>query len=306
MKQVSDVVGMTAGEASLACRNAGLQVALRHTGPPFAGPGGGERRVLRSRLLSSDTVELLVASPTAERLPRIIPKHIAIICDGNGRWAQARGLSRDKGHCAGTDNIRRVVQWCLELGVAYLSLYIFSTENWRRPADEVDGLMNLITEAAARDTDELVSSGVRICVLGQLEGLPPAVREAVGQISQLTEQGSKMVCNLLVNYGGRAEIVAACRALAGEVGGGSLPLSAVDAAAIEGKLLTAGIPDPDLVIRTAGDIRLSNFLLWQSAYSELHFAPVLWPDFSRGDLLWALDDFSQRQRRFGGLRSEDG
>jgi undecaprenyl diphosphate synthase len=308
LKQVPDVVGMTADEAALACRDAGLQVALRHTGPPLAGPGEAdrERRVLRSRLLTPDTIELLVAAPTAQRLPRLIPTHIAIICDGNGRWARSRGLSRDKGHRAGTESIRRVIEWCADLEVKYLSFYIFSTENWRRPADEVDGLMNLITESAAKDTDELVRSGVRIRVLGQLDGLPPAVRDAVNQVSELTAQGSKMVCNLLVNYGGRAEIVAACRALAAEAAAGARNPSSIDEAAFEANLLTVGMPDPDLVIRTAGDIRLSNFLLWQSAYSELHFAPVLWPDFTQHDLLWAIDDYSQRQRRFGGLVPEDG
>ncbi len=304
MTQVPDTVGMTAHEAALACSNAGLQVVLRHTAPPRSGPGPGEARVIRSQLLSPDTVELLIATPTAERLPRLIPRHLAIICDGNGRWAGARGLPREKGHRAGTDKIRSVVEWCLELGVEYLSLYIFSTENWRRPPDEVEGLMNLITESAAKDTAELVRSGVRIRVLGQLDGLPPAVREAVGRISELTTQCSKMVCNLLVNYGGRAEIVAACRSLVRQACSGAIDPSAVDEEALGRHLLTAGMPDPDLVIRTAGDVRLSNFLLWQSAYSELHFAPVLWPDFSRSDLFWALDDYSQRQRRFGGLQPE--
>lgn len=306
MKQVPDVVGMVVEEAARICGEAGLQIVLRQTGPPFTDPGSAERRVLRCQWLSPDTVELLVASPTAGRLPRAIPRHLAIICDGNGRWARARGLPREKGHRAGTDNIRRVVEWCLELGIAYLSLYIFSTENWRRPRDEVEGLMNLITEAAGKDTGELIQSGVRIRVLGQLDGLPAAVRDAVTQISRLTAEGSKMVCNLLVNYGGRAEIVAACRVLAGEAVRGSLSLSDVDEAALAQFLLTAGTPDPDLVIRTGGDVRISNFLLWQSAYSELHFTPVLWPDFSRSDLLWALDDFSQRQRRFGGLQAEGG
>jgi undecaprenyl diphosphate synthase len=256
--------------------------------------------------LSPDTVEILIAATEVDRLPRSIPQHIAVICDGNGRWARARGLDRSEGHRAGTENTRRVVEWCRDLGVKYVSLYVFSTENWRRPKSEVEVLMNLIVEGTVKANEDLAQSGVQIRVLGDLTGLPEVVRKAVDHVTRTTAGNRQIVVNLLLNYGGRADIVRACRSLAAECAAGSLSPDEIDEQAVAGRLHTAGSPDPDLIIRTAGDLRLSNFLLWQSAYSELHFSPVCWPDFSRAHLLSAIDDFSRRGRRFGGLNPEVG
>jgi undecaprenyl diphosphate synthase len=306
LRQVPDVAGLPADQARLACEQAGFQVAVRRTGPPWPVRAGGGRDdiVLCAHLAAPDQIELLTASPSPERAPRVIPKHLAIICDGNGRWAAARGLPRHEGHRAGVENVRRVVEWCAELGMEHLSLYAFSTENWRRPKDEVDLLMGLIVEGAKAGFERLASSGIRIRVLGHLSALPGHVRDIIDRVVAATAQGGGLTVNLLLNYGGRSDIVEACRRIAADAAAGRLSPGDVSEAAVSARLLTAGTPDPDLIIRTAGDLRISNFLLWQSAYSELHFTPVCWPAFRRGDLLAAIDDFSMRQRRFGGLIPE--
>jgi len=304
---VPDVLGMPLSEAAGACREAGLKTVLRMTAPPLGTPAvGSVQRVVRAEMLEPGTVELLVSAEEHEPVARTIPTHIAMICDGNGRWARARGLDRGAGHRAGTDHTRRVVEWCRDLGVKYLSLYVFSTENWRRPKAEVETLMNLIVEGAAKAGSDLLRSGVRIRVLGEPAGLPEAVRKTIAHVTELTAGGDKLTVNLLFNYGSRSEIARACRAIASKCVSGEIRPDEIDEDTVAANLHTAGMPDPDLVIRTAGDVRLSNFLLWQSAYSELHFSPVPWPDFSRSHLLWAIDDFSRRRRRFGGLDPEAG
>lgn len=306
MSQVPDVLGLPVDQARGACQRAGFRVAISRTGPPWAVQADppGLDLVIRVSLLAPDEVELLVAGADPQRGPRRVPRHLAIICDGNGRWAEARGLPRHQGHRAGTENVSRVVQWCSELGIEHLSLYAFSTENWRRPRSEVDLLMNLIVEGAQAGVDRLAASGIRVRVLGHPEGLPDPVREAIDRVTRITSSGSGMTVNLMLNYGGRRDIVEACRAIAAEVSSGRLAEDAITEEAIGARLLTAGLPDPDLVIRTAGDQRISNFLIWQTAYSELYFTPVPWPSFARPDLLAAIDDFSRRQRRYGGLKAE--
>ena len=260
---------------------------------------------MRQSYAKPDVVELLVADEAPEPAERRIPRHIAIICDGNGRWARSRGLTRQQGHREGTENVRRVVDWCAELGVAYVTFYAFSTENWRRPAAEVRGLMDMIVEGTRTSMAELVKAGIRVNVLGDREGLPLPVQLAVQQITEATKTATGMTVNLLLNYGGRADIAGAARRLARLAADGAVAPDAIDEQLFSAHLATAGQPDPDLIIRTAGDLRLSNFLLWQAAYSELHFSPVYWPAFGRGDLLAAINDYTQRQRRFGGLADEE-
>ncbi len=303
---VPDVVGMPVSRAVSLLTDAGYQVSVRRTSPPWpVDAASQDGHVIRQQWPGPREVELLVAPEDPQRLPRRIPRHIAIICDGNGRWAKSRGLTRQEGHRAGTENVRKVVEWCRELGVEHLTFYAFSTENWRRPADEVRSLMDLIVEGARTAMDSLASSGVRVQVLGDTGGLPPAVRQTINKVAEATAGAAEMTVNLLINYGGRADIVKACRELAAAAARGRLRPEAIDELAVAGHLYTAGIPDPELVIRTAGDLRLSNFLLWQAAYSELHFSPVYWPAFSRSHLLAAIDDYSRRQRRFGGLIPEE-
>ncbi|MGC8873917.1 MAG: isoprenyl transferase [Chloroflexia bacterium] len=226
------------------------------------------------------------------------PRHIAIIMDGNGRWAHKRGLPRLAGHRAGTENIRRIVQACVEEGIEVLTLYAFSTENWRRPQEEVQGLLGLLNEVIERETDELHRNGVRVCHIGRLEGLPEPLQAKIRWAVERTRDNTRMILNVAFNYGGRAEIVDACRRA---IAAGLAP-EEVTEERFASFLYTAGCPDPDLVIRTAGEMRLSNFLIWQSAYSEFYSTPVLWPDFGKEDLQAAIQAYGQRIRKFGGLR----
>ncbi|MCL6554704.1 MAG: isoprenyl transferase [Firmicutes bacterium] len=230
-----------------------------------------------------------------------VPVHVAIIMDGNGRWAGARGLPRAEGHRAGREAIRRTVEACRELGVQVLTLYAFSTENWQRPPEEVEALMRLLHQALLEEAEELHRAGIRLRVVGDLDGLAPTLRREIAQVEALTRHNQAMVLNIALNYGGRAELVRAVRQLAAEVCAGRRRLEEIDEAAVAGALYTAGLPDPDLLIRTGREQRLSNFLLWQAAYAELYFADVFWPDFDRGHLLAAIADYQQRQRRFGAL-----
>jgi undecaprenyl diphosphate synthase len=217
--------------------------------------------------------------------------------DGNGRWAQQRGLPRLAGHRAGTENIRRIVECCVDLGVHYLTLYAFSTENWSRPPDEVAGLMALLVEYVDREVDALHAQGVRLRHLGRLEELAPHLQRTVCRAVELTQHNTRFTLAVALNYGGRAEIVDAVRRLMTD---GVAPEDVNEA--LIGRYLTTGdLPDPDLVIRTAGEMRLSNFLLWQAAYSEYYATPVYWPDFGPKDLEEAVQSFARRQRRFGGL-----
>ncbi len=235
-----------------------------------------------------------------------IPAHVAIIMDGNGRWAASRGLPRAAGHRAGVEAARRTVDACRDLGVRVLTLYAFSTENWRRPADEVTALMALLAEAVREEASDLVRAGVQLRVSGDLQSLDPDLREQIAQVVRLTRDNHDLVLNVAYNYGGRAEIVAALRRLAADVARGALRPDAIDEALVDRYLYTAGLPDPDLLIRTGGEQRVSNFLLWQIAYTELYFCDVYWPDFTRSHLEAAIADYQQRRRRFGGVEDPAG
>jgi undecaprenyl diphosphate synthase len=226
-----------------------------------------------------------------------VPGHVAIIMDGNGRWAQQRGLPRAAGHRAGTDNIRPLLESCVEFGVKVLTIYAFSTENWQRPQDEVEALFSIMADAIERETPELHRQGVNIRHVGSSEGLPADLARSIAEATALTKENRRITLNVAFNYGGRAEIVAAFRRA---VAAGVDP-AAVDEATIDRYLMTAGQPDPDLIVRTAGEMRLSNFLIWQAAYAEYYSTPSFWPDFGRDELLTALEAYARRERRFGGL-----
>jgi undecaprenyl diphosphate synthase len=217
--------------------------------------------------------------------------------DGNGRWAKERGLSRQAGHRAGTENIRRIIRYMGERGVPYLTLYAFSTENWTRPRPEVRALMALVGRVIKREIRELHERGVRLVHIGRLENLAPSLRKQVVDAIELTKNNTEMTVAVAFDYGGRAEIVDAVRRIIEE----GLSLEQVDEDAISSHLYTAGIPDPDLVIRTAGEMRLSNFLIWQAAYAEYYSTPTYWPDFGPENIEEALQTYAQRERRFGGL-----
>ena len=240
--------------------------------------------------------------PGDDRIPDKIPAHVAIIMDGNGRWARARGLPRLAGHRAGVDNLRRVLEACVEFGVQYLTIYAFSTENWERPPDEVRGLINILEDVIDQQLYELHENGVQLRHLGQLEGLVPSLQEKVRQAIDLTHHNQKLVLNIAWNYGGRDEIVRAIRQL---IADGIQP-SQVDEGLIHRYLYTSDCPDPDLVIRTSGEMRMSNFLIWQTAYSEWYFPETYWPDFGRQELLQALTEYARRERRFGRVRAQVG
>jgi len=228
-----------------------------------------------------------------------MPRHVAIIMDGNGRWARERMLPRPVGHREGMKSVRAVVEAALEAGVEVLSLFAFSQENWQRPAAEVSALMSLLEEYIKKEARELEAQGVRVVFLGDLDRLGPVQRAAVDGVMAQTAHNSKLLLNLFISYGSRAELVRAARQIAEDVAAGRLAPDAVDEAAISGRLFTAGVPDPDLLIRTSGEMRISNFLLWQLAYTELHISPVLWPDFGRDELFRAILDYQSRDRRFG-------
>ena len=229
-----------------------------------------------------------------------VPAHVAIIMDGNGRWAAKRGLPRAAGHRAGAKAVEEALGCCLELGIRHLTVYSFSTENWRRSDDEVNTLMGLFVEVLKANMAKLMKRGVRVRVIGDLSGMPKATAAAYEDAMAETAGNSALDLIVALNYGGRAEITRAVRELAEDVAAGSLRPDDIDEDAVASRLYTAGVPDPDLLIRTSGEMRLSNFLLWQVAYSELYVTGVLWPDFDRYDLLKAVVDFQNRERRFGG------
>ncbi len=233
------------------------------------------------------------------RVQGAVPRHVAIIMDGNGRWARERLLPRPIGHRQGMKAVREVVEASLEVGVEVLSLFAFSQENWQRPAGEVSALMSLLEEYIQKEADELDAQGVRVVFLGDLDRLGTPQRAAVDRVMAQTAANGKLVLNLFISYGSRAEITRAARLLAEEVAAGRMTPAQVDEAALAGKLFTADCPDPDLLIRTSGEMRISNFLLWQLAYTELHISPVFWPDFGRCELYGAILDFQNRDRRFG-------
>jgi undecaprenyl diphosphate synthase len=228
-----------------------------------------------------------------------IPGHVAIIMDGNGRWARARGLARYRGHSAGAKSVRDAVEGAIEAGIEHLTLFAFSQENWSRPAVEVDALMRLLRRYARQERDELKRQGVEVRVFGELDRLAAAPRRAVDEIAQYTRGGRTLKLNLMISYGARAEIVRAARRLAERVARRELEPDAIDEATFASELYTANMPDPDLLIRTSGEQRISNFLLWQLAYTELYITPVLWPDFRREHLFQAIHEYQRRERRFG-------
>jgi len=232
-------------------------------------------------------------------IPGPIPRHVAIIMDGNGRWANERRLPRPFGHRAGMKAVREAVEGAIDAGVAVLTLFAFSDENWNRPAPEISALMDLLEEYIAKEVAELKGQGVRVHVLGDRTRLTPGGRSAVEQVERETAGGQKLSLNLCISYSSRGEIAHAARLLAEEVLKGTKQLEDIDEEAIRAKLYTAPWGDPDLLIRTSGEQRLSNFLLWQLAYTELYITPVLWPDFNRRTLLDAILDYQRRERRFG-------
>jgi len=230
-----------------------------------------------------------------DSLPHEIPTHIAIIMDGNGRWARSRGLPRLAGHRAGTENLRRIVEACIDFGVKYLTIYAFSTENWGRPKQEVSGLMNIFDDVFDRELVELNRQGAQLRHIGRMEGIPPNMKRRIIQGVEATKDNDKFVLNVAFNYGGRDEIVYAIQQIVKD----GIPEDEITEELVSEYLFTKGIPDPDLVIRTSGEQRISNFLLWQSAYAEWVFPDTFWPDFGREELLDAIRDYAHRERRFG-------
>jgi undecaprenyl diphosphate synthase len=232
-----------------------------------------------------------------------LPSHIAIIMDGNGRWAKKRLLNRVKGHEKGSDTVRQVVRTCRELGIGVLTLYAFSTENWQRPQAEVSALMALLQRFLKSEQQEMVANGIRLEAIGQIERLPKKVRLALDETRRLTARNRGMQLNLALSYGSRTEIQGMVQTIARKVADGLIQPEDIDERLISDHLYTKDLPDPDLLIRTSGEMRISNFLLWQIAYSELHITPTLWPDFGREELLRILQEYQSRERRFGRVSS---
>ena len=230
-----------------------------------------------------------------------VPAHVAIIMDGNGRWAKKRLLNRVKGHEKGSEAVRTVVRTCRELGIRYLTLYAFSTENWQRPKAEVEALMALLRRFLQAERDEMMANNIRLRMIGQLDRLPPKVRESLQETMTATQDRTGMDLILALSYGARAEIVDMVQAVAQKVKRGLVEPESISAELVADHLYTRGIPDPDLLIRTSGEMRISNFLLWQIAYAEIFVTPTLWPDFGREELLQILKDFQGRERRFGAV-----
>jgi undecaprenyl diphosphate synthase len=257
-----------------------------------------------SRALATDSHPVLRGArqrPPAELDPARLPAHLAVIMDGNGRWARRRGLPRVMGHRAGVEALKRTLRLCSDWGIGALTAYAFSTENWNRPGEEVSFLMALFERVLQRELEGLERERVRIRFLGDLNPLPQGLQQLIAEATARTAANEGIHFNVCTNYGGRAELVGAARRLAERVARGELDPAAIDETAFAGELHTAGQNDPDLLIRTSGEHRLSNFLLWQLAYAELHITEVLWPDFDQAALLAALLDFQNRQRRFGGV-----
>lgn len=235
-----------------------------------------------------------------------LPKHIAIIMDGNGRWAKQKMLPRTLGHRQGMEALKRVVRACGIIRIQVLTVYAFSTENWRRPEKEVNFLMNLAVEWLGKEIDSLNENNVKVVASGNIAELPSSAYEAVKRAIEVTKENTGLILNVALNYGGRDEIIRAVQAVARLVEKGDLKVGEIDGSLFEKFLYTADLPDPDLVIRTSGEQRLSNFLLWQVAYAEFNFPKVLWPDFNKKDLLQAVLEYQQRDRRFGALNNKDG
>lgn len=251
---------------------------------------------IRARFPQADPVGLLPGVSPAR-----IPRHIAVIMDGNGRWAEERGFPRIFGHRAGASAVREVIRGCAKIGVEVLTLYSFSTENWRRPGDEVEALMRLCVAYCEGERDELIRNNIRVRVLGRRAGMPDDVLAALDRLTEQTADCTGLTLCLAINYGARDEIVDAVRSIGRLVRGGGLDPEAIDESLVSDHLTTAGLPDPDLLIRTGGELRLSNYLLWQLSYAELFVTDVHWPDFDEPALYEAVREFAARRRRFGGL-----
>jgi undecaprenyl diphosphate synthase len=228
-----------------------------------------------------------------------LPRHIAIIMDGNGRWAKKKNLNRISGHIKGVDAVREIVTACRELGIKVLTLYAFSIENWRRPKDEVGALMGLLMEYLFKEREEMVQNNIRLSAIGRIEDLPLEVQNTLRETSKKTEQCDGMILNLALSYGGRSEILHAVQGILSDFQKGKIKPEEVNLQRFSQYLWTRGIPDPDLLIRTSGEFRISNFLLWQIAYTELYVTETLWPDFDRKELLKAIAAYQSRERRFG-------
>ena len=245
-----------------------------------------------------------ISSPGSEEVHETfskIPQHVAVIMDGNGRWAKSRGLPRLAGHKAGTENLRRIIRACVRYSIPYLTIYAFSTENWGRPSDEVQGLMQIMEDVIDNELEELNQEGVQIRHIGRLERLAPSLQAKVLHSVEITRENKRLTLCIAWNYGGRDEIVCAIQRIIAD----GLRPQEVDADLVSKYMFTAGVPDPDLVIRTSGEMRISNFLIWQTAYAEWYVTPTYWPDFDEDELLKALRSYDQRDRRYGKL-SETG
>lgn len=237
----------------------------------------------------------MTTNTESSNLPERIPDHVAIIMDGNGRWAKSRGLPRLAGHKAGTENLRRVIRGCVEFGIKYLTIYAFSTENWGRPPDEIAGLMNIIEEVIDKELNELHKQGVQLRHVGHLDQLDASLRNKVMNAVEMTRNNDRLILNIAFNYGGRDEIICAVKSIIRE----GIKAEDVTPELFSTYMFTNQSPDPDLIIRTSGEMRISNFLIWQAAYSEWYFTPTLWPDFDKEELRKAIIAFSQRERRYG-------
>ena len=254
-------------------------------------PGSGVTVAELSTLAEDDLRDRVRSRP--------MPRHVAAIMDGNGRWAVQRGLPRVAGHSEGVKSVRNVVRAAGELGIEFLTLYAFSSENWNRPSHEVSTLMTLLERSIDRELPELMARSVRFRVIGRPHGVPQAVKQRIDRVVAATAENTGLTLLMAFNYGGRDELVDACRALAREIQTGALQPEEIDEVRVSRALYTEGVPDPDLLIRTSGEMRVSNFLLWQIAYTELWMTPTLWPDFGARELYLAVADFQQRDRRFG-------
>ncbi len=237
--------------------------------------------------------------PTGKIQVAVKPRHVAIIMDGNGRWAEKRGLSRSVGHARGTATVKEIIREADKLGIEFLTLYCFSTENWGRPAAEISVLMELLKDYLLQERDELVQNNIKLSALGQIERINPEVRSILEDTISATSQNTGLKLNFCISYGGRAEIIEAATKIAADVKSGKIGLEDISETYFSQKLLTQNWPDPDLVIRTSGEFRVSNFLLWQIAYAEFYITETLWPDFEPSNLRAALEWYSQRKRRFG-------
>ena len=234
--------------------------------------------------------------------PAKLPEHIAIIMDGNGRWATAKGLPRTAGHKVGSETFRKIATYCNDIGIKYLTVYAFSTENWKRPKEEVDTIMSLLKQYLLEACEKMVEDNISLKIIGDTSRLSDEIRDIIRHTDELSLQTNGLKVNVCINYGGRDEIVHAFRTVAAQIADGSLTADDISEQTISDALYTASIPDPDLIIRPSGEIRISNFLLWQSAYAEFYFTPVLWPDFNEEELNRAILSYQTRSRRFGGVK----